>query len=213
MSKIFIQSLVILFLAIQAIYSQRESWGYAGDREIFIGVWNGDTIYYANSLSCLLNKGYSSDDVNDLIQSYDGVIRFDYFEDANWGSIDLPVYYDALELIEEWQSAGLFYSVEPVRLVTTSSGVNDPKYLDGTQWYFNNYGQNPPSGTIDADVDMPDAWEITIGSPDILISVIDSGIPLDENTLELSHPDLNNNDRILLEYSDCFFSQWFNHKP
>jgi subtilisin family serine protease len=204
MSKIFIKSLFILFLTIQVIYSQRDSWGYVGDREIFMGVWNGDTIYYANSLSCLLNKGYSSDDVNDFIQSYGGTIRFDYFENANWGSIDLPLYNDALKLIEEWQSAGLFYSVEPVRLVTESSGVNDPKYLDGTQWYFNNYVQNPPGGTYDADVDMPEAWEITRGSPDILISVIDSGIPLDENTLELSHPDLNNSDRILLEYSELF---------
>lgn len=157
MFKIFIQSLVILFLTIQAIYSQRESWGYVGDREIFIGVLNGDTIYYANSLSCLLNEGYSSNDVNDFINRYDAAIRFNYFNDAKWGSIDLPVYYDALEIIDEWQSAGLFYSVEPVRLVTESSGVNDPKYLDGTQWYCNNYGQNPPSGTIDADVDMPDA--------------------------------------------------------
>ncbi len=33
MPKIFIKSLVILFLSIQVIYSQRESWGNIGDRE------------------------------------------------------------------------------------------------------------------------------------------------------------------------------------
>ena len=56
---------------------------------------------------------------------------------------------------------------------------NDP--LFARQWPLDNRGQG--GGVADADVDAPEAWAITRGSPAILIAVLDDAVQLD-------HPDL-----------------------
>jgi subtilisin family serine protease len=56
---------------------------------------------------------------------------------------------------------------------------NDP--LFALQWPLDNQGQG--GGTVDADVDAPEAWAITRGSASILIAVLDDAVQLD-------HPDL-----------------------
>ncbi|MEW5986003.1 MAG: S8 family peptidase [Chloroflexota bacterium] len=56
---------------------------------------------------------------------------------------------------------------------------NDPRFNE--MYGLNNTGQT--GGTPDADIDAPEAWDLTTGSHDVVVSVIDSGI-------ELNHPDL-----------------------
>lgn len=54
---------------------------------------------------------------------------------------------------------------------------NDPLY--NVQWPLNNIGQmypesgnyNPPPRTLDCDIDAPEAWDIHIGSPEIIVAV------------------------------------------
>ncbi|MDI6697859.1 MAG: S8 family serine peptidase [Candidatus Saccharicenans sp.] len=59
---------------------------------------------------------------------------------------------------------------------------NDPYiYL---QWGLNNTGQS--GGTVDSDIDAPEAWDIFTGSQDVVVAVIDSGI-------DYSHVDLAQN--------------------
>lgn len=63
---------------------------------------------------------------------------------------------------------------------------NDPSYVDGTQWSMNNTGQN--GGLDDADIDAPEAWEISTGGltatgDTIVVAVIDGGF-------SLSHEDI-----------------------
>ncbi len=55
----------------------------------------------------------------------------------------------------------------------------DPEFVQ--QWGLNNDGQN--SGRVDADVDAPEAWDITHGLTTTVVAVIDTGVDLD-------HPDL-----------------------
>lgn len=57
---------------------------------------------------------------------------------------------------------------------------NDP--LFSNQWHLNNTGQG--GGTPDADVDAPQAWDITMGVPNVVIAVIDNGCEF--NQLDLS---------------------------
>ncbi|MDO8899160.1 MAG: S8 family serine peptidase, partial [Bacteroidales bacterium] len=56
---------------------------------------------------------------------------------------------------------------------------NDPLYAD--QWHYHNTGQQ--SGTIDKDIDLPEAWEIEKGNSDVIVAIIDDGI-------QFNHPDI-----------------------
>ncbi len=69
----------------------------------------------------------------------------------------------------------------PNFLLEMQTFSNDPLY--SAQWNLNNTGQT--GGTADADIDAPEAWAITTGSPDIVVAVLDVGTQLD-------HPDLAN---------------------
>lgn len=67
------------------------------------------------------------------------------------------------------------------RVLTPTRTPNDP--LFDLQWALNNTGQDPTSGTPDADIDAPEAWDIFQGSADTVVAVIDSGS-------DYTHPDL-----------------------
>ncbi len=70
-------------------------------------------------------------------------------------------------------------SAERDFLVFSGDIPNDPSF--GMLWGLQNTGQS--GGTADADIDAPEAWEIAIGSRDVVIGIIDSGI-------DRTHPDL-----------------------
>lgn len=59
-------------------------------------------------------------------------------------------------------------------------GTPGDEYFD-LQWGFNNTGQT--GGTSDADIDAPEAWDVTAGGSDVKIAVIDSGIDQDHEDL------------------------------
>jgi len=75
---------------------------------------------------------------------------------------------------------------EPNYLYQAAAAVNDP--LFDRLWGMHNTGQviNGVPGTPDIDIDAPEAWDITMGSPDIIVAVIDTGT-------DISHPDLAGN--------------------
>ncbi|MEZ4570038.1 MAG: S8 family serine peptidase [Thermomicrobiales bacterium] len=71
---------------------------------------------------------------------------------------------------------------EPNFLLSIDQAAQDPQYP--YQWSLENTGQiiEGNAGTADADIDAPEAWNVTTGSPDVIVAVIDSGI-------DLSHPE------------------------
>ncbi|HKB04288.1 MAG TPA: S8 family serine peptidase, partial [Gemmataceae bacterium] len=76
--------------------------------------------------------------------------------------------------------AGIEFA-EPDYTVRVQLAPNDPRYTDGTLWGMNNTGQS--GGTADADIDAPEAWDVSTGSGNFVVAVIDTGV-------NYNHPDL-----------------------
>ncbi|MBU1317945.1 MAG: S8 family serine peptidase, partial [candidate division Zixibacteria bacterium] len=77
---------------------------------------------------------------------------------------------------------------------------NDPEF--DKQWHYHNTGQNPPGGTVDADIDAPEGWDISTGGAVIRVGVLDSGIPIQFGSL--SHPDLDDPTRYFFGYDFAY---------
>lgn len=58
------------------------------------------------------------------------------------------------------------------RAAGTRVTPDDPAF--GSMWNLDNRGQT--GGTPDADIDAPEAWSISRGSPDVVVAVIDTGV-------------------------------------
>ncbi len=84
------------------------------------------------------------------------------------------------------RTEGVLYA-EPNYVYPIASTVpNDPRFL--LQWGLHNTGQivNGMPGRPDADIDAPEAWDVTRGSPAVTVAVVDTGVADD-------HPDLVRN--------------------
>ncbi len=68
-------------------------------------------------------------------------------------------------------TAGVRY-VEPDAVITTSATPNDPSLRQ--LWGMNNTSQT--GGVADADIDAPEAWDVSTGSRSVVVAVIDTGI-------------------------------------
>ncbi len=84
--------------------------------------------------------------------------------------------------IKELKRSGIIKSIEPNFRVKAFATPNDSKYSQ--MWGLNNTGQS--GGTVDVDIDAPEAWNISQGSSEVIIAVLDTGVLY-------THPDLKNN--------------------
>lgn len=69
-------------------------------------------------------------------------------------------------------------------ILSTDVAPPDDTYFNRL-WGLHNFAQNVngTSGTDDADIDALDAWDVTTGSGDVVVAVIDTGV-------DINHPDL-----------------------
>ncbi|KPZ53638.1 S8 family serine peptidase [Pseudoalteromonas sp. P1-25] len=86
------------------------------------------------------------------------------------------------EAIARLKSHQAIEYVEPDYQVSIAGTPDDPRFDE--LWGLNNEGQT--GGTADADIDAVEAWDISTGSRDVVVGVIDTGI-------DYSHSDLASN--------------------
>ncbi|MEA3443312.1 MAG: S8 family serine peptidase [Bacteroidota bacterium] len=116
---------------------------------------------------------------------------------------------DALQSSKAIYESGLVEFCHPdffAHVKPTFIPPNDEYF--GKQYYLHNTGQiinDGHSGTIDADIDAPEAWDITKGNGNIIIAVIDQGVTSD-------HPDLPNSRQVRLPGSN-FAAQFDGTNP
>lgn len=83
------------------------------------------------------------------------------------------------QVLEECRANTNVEYAEPNYIYHALETPNDPAY--SKLWGLNNEGQT--DGTVDADIDAPEAWEKEKGSREVIVSIIDTGI-------DYNHPDL-----------------------
>jgi len=113
------------------------------------------------------------------------------------GRLELSSAVDVFKVLANLNASGLMEFAEPNMVDHAMYPPNDYYFNNGYQWWLNNYGQNPPAGTPGSDIHVTSAWDISPGSPNVLIGIIDSGIPLFSGVY-LYHPDLSDTNRYKL---------------
>ena len=85
--------------------------------------------------------------------------------------------YETLQLVKELQLDPAVEYAAPNYIWQTLRTPDDPLYTQ--QWHYQD------SSAVAGGINLPSAWDITTGSPDVVVAVIDTGVRSD-------HPDLKN---------------------
>ena len=181
----------ILFLVPTAVWSAQ----YMG-KDILAGTWQGEPVEYVDGeILFMIQNGQDRTEVESYLAKNDLNLSRE-LDRFGFGKVSLPEGENIFSVIESMQGTGLFLYVEPNLIDRICLQPNDPEYLALKQWGLHNVGQNPPNGTPDADIDAPEAWDSTTGGSSVIVSVLDSGIPMQSGVL--SHPDLDDPSKIIL---------------
>ena len=120
-----------------------------------------------------------ADQVNDWLSYNDSALQITDLGVNNLAKLTAPDL-DPTALQDWVQQSHKISYVEPNYVYqATVLTPDDTSYSQ--LWGLNNTGQS--GGTVDADIDGPEAWELTTGSSDIVVGVIDTGV-------DYTHPDL-----------------------
>jgi subtilisin family serine protease/putative cell wall-binding protein len=116
-----------------------------------------------------------AEEVIEMTDADDAVPGFNQIKLKNGVNVEVAI--QALK-----QVPGVLYA-GPQVIYRASLIPNDTDF--GSQWALNNTGQvvNSVTGTPDADIDAPEAWDVTTGSAAITVAVVDSGVQFEHSEL------------------------------
>ncbi len=105
----------------------------------------------------------------------------------NLDRVRVPGHLTLKQTLERYQADPRVEYAEP-NYIMDLYGVPDDPAFDPYQWNMRNTGQvvMGTTGIPHCDIDAPPAWDVSTGSPDVVIAVIDTGV-------DYTHPDLSGN--------------------
>lgn len=143
---------------------------------------------YATDEILVKPEAAASESSLDQIEGLNGTGREEALPLVDALVVDLPDGLSVQESIARYEASPSVEFAEPNYEVFADQSAseypspNDPDFT--FQWALDNTGQE--GGAQDADIDAPEAWDMTTGNPDSVVAVIDEGV-------DINHPDLENN--------------------
>jgi len=138
-------------------------------------ITNQIIVKYRSNSPVMLTEASASNSITHLQQAVDAEVQY-VRPSANDTHILKVADQQNLEaVIEQLQQDPNIEYAEPDRIMWPTAIPNDPEYT--RQWHYS----SPISG-----INMPKAWDVSTGGPDVVVAVIDTGVRFD-------HPDLMNN--------------------
>ncbi len=137
-----------------------------------------------------VQRDVSAAEVKDIVQSNGGTYRGEHgtLPNVHVASLGTASQNTPVRFCHKLRNHEAFAYVEPDVLFSPAvpkATTNDS--LFDRQWHMDNQGTSQQhNGTVDADMDVTEAWSITTGSPSITIGLLDSGV-------DTSHADLKGN--------------------
>jgi subtilisin family serine protease len=163
-------------------------------KKIMKGMWKGNEVeYIEGEILFQVNAKAKLSDLEKLFEENRAKL-VQGLDRLGMGMLEVPPSLDIFPVIQNLNSSGLIKFAEPNLI---DYPLPDDYYFGyDYQWALWNYGQIPPGGTFGADIKALSAWDISVGNSQVLVSVLDSGIPLVGGWLY--HPDLNDTTRYIL---------------
>ena len=169
--------LSLLFLSPQAVLSQSNIVAFEG--KIYVakeGKWflaAGDQLYEVvpDVVTVKFKETFRSTEKDGFYSKF----NTEEIRANKLGFVDIkvPEGKNPIEFIMELKESG---AVDIAEVNTYGKYIqsipDDTRFTD--QWGLNNTGQT--GGTVDADIDAPEAWDIITGDPLIVVAVADSGV-------------------------------------
>jgi subtilisin family serine protease len=146
----------------------------------------------ANEFCVKLKNGVSDQTLQNYVAKYGGVVDpRDHNSPLKWRVVYFPEPVSIENMFLTFKSNSLFEKVEfNLAGILQEIVPNDPMF--NQQWALKNTYY--PA----ADIGFTKAWEITTGNNDVIIAIFDSGIPMNDQDYSLSHPELNDLNKIIL---------------
>ncbi|UCD85275.1 MAG: S8 family serine peptidase [Deltaproteobacteria bacterium] len=166
---------------LRAVTTDLEGNFIPGD-PVMVRVVNQVPLFVDNEVLVRFKPGVTRNEI-DALNAQIGAQVLGNFSTIETYQIRLPETVSVEEAVDFYRASSLTAQSLPnyiLRITQAQNLPNDPEFY--RQWGLHNTGQeyNPEepwvSGTPDADIDAPEAWNIGTGSPEIVIADIDTGI-------------------------------------
>ncbi|MHC4619156.1 MAG: S8 family serine peptidase [Planctomycetota bacterium] len=119
-------------------------------------------------------KQRSTAEKNQVLSSLGGaIVKRNYKLVPGLSVVELPAPMAVENAVRAFNKAnGILYAQPDYQVQALSTIPNDTRFAE--LWGLHNTGQN--SGTPDADIDAPEAWDIATGSRQVVVAVLDTGV-------------------------------------